>query len=169
MTTATPLGIGMGGVLAAPGTAPTTTTTTTTTTATVPASAEAPVWQPWVQVQANALSVLKTGITKALAEYNRAGMNAQTILDQAVALAKSQSAPLETAAWAAFNKYMGEAGALSDAILSPANTAYTAAMDAAHTRLLAELDPIQHAYARVASDTGWTHQLATGGATIGSG
>ena len=132
----------------------------------IPAGATAPVWQPWVNTQAKALSVLKTQIDIALRESEREQAGAQKILDGATALATAQTRQLEAAAWAAWHKYMNEAAAVHEAIMGPALTAYTRAMETAHSRLTGRLDPVEHAYARVAADAVWTQNLANGGATI---
>lgn len=167
--TATPQPTGLGGVLAGTYTPPASTTTTAAGATAVPANATAPVWQPWVQTQSQALSVLKTQITAALADFNAAQSAAQRVLDGAAAIAAEQARQLEAAAWVAYHKYMDQAAEINNAVMDPALAAYTAAMQTAHTRLLARLNPVQHAYAQVASDAGWVNNLTTGHATIGSG
>jgi hypothetical protein len=113
--------------------------------------------------------VLKTQITAALADFERAQADAQRVYDGAIAIAAGQVHPLEAAAWAAWHKYMDEAGRVNEAIMTPATKAYESAMEAAHLRLVARLDPVEHAYARAAYDATWTKGLTEGGATIGRG
>ena len=142
-------------------------TTQVGTGVTVPADATAPVWQPWVNMQNNALSAFKTNITRQLAAYNANLTAAQRILDVAQSTAASQTKALETAAWNSFNKYMAEAGALYDSVMGPAVAAYIAATALAHTRLWEALTPAERAYAQVTADAQWSAGLSTGGAKLG--
>lgn len=133
---------------------------------TVAADATSPVWQPWMNSQAQALSRLKTEIQRSLATYDRSTGHAGRLLDTARAIANEQTKRLEDAAWAAFNTYMTEAAGVYDGIMGPAVHAYSEAIGKAHSQLVAELGPIQSAYARIAADAGWTETLPNGGAKI---
>jgi hypothetical protein len=124
------------------------------------------VWQPWETTQAKGLSRLKTEIQQSLAEFNRIAGPAGRLLDTARSIADAQAAQLEDAAWAAFNTYMAAAAAVRAGVMGPAVHAYSERLKVAHDQLVNELGPIQSAYARTAADAGWTHQLASGGASI---
>ena len=134
---------------------------------TVAANAEAPVWQPWQNVQNNALSAFKTEIGKALVEYNKQLGAAQQYLDTAELAAKTQVQALVTTAQQIYQKYMQEADALYNAVMGPALQAYATAAADAHTKLWERLTPPERAYAQVAADAVWTNGLANGNAKLG--
>lgn len=138
-------------------------------TTVIPANAEAPVWQPWVNAQAQGLSQLKTGITHATADYERALGEAQRLLDAALGLAAEQTRRMESAAWAAWNKYMNEAKRTNDAIMIPAYRAYDTMIENAKNQFVGYVTPLEHTYARVVQDTTWAKNTTTGSATVGTG
>lgn len=141
--------------------------TGTSTGTTIPADATAPVWQPWVNLQSQALSRFKTDIDRQIGQYNGNMAAAQRILDNAQGQAKAQLRAMETAAWTAFDKYMSEAQQLYDMIMGPALQAYIQATANAHTRLWENLTAPERAYAMAAADATWTEGLANGGAKLG--
>lgn len=102
---------------------------------TVPAGAAAPVWQPWITTHDQAQSALKTTIQAELQEFDQVVKAAQRMLDRAAAAASQQARQLETAAWTSWQKYMDEAGVVSDLLMGPALKAYNEVLDKAHTRL----------------------------------
>lgn len=133
----------------------------------VPAGAEPPVYQPWVLVLQNAQSRLKTDVQAALRTYNRQTADAGRLLDTARAIASVQSKQLETAAWEAWHRMMAEAAAVTEAIMTPALTAYKNAMDGAHDQLRKDLTPVEERYKQVAADAQWTQGITkTGSATV---
>lgn len=126
----------------------------------VPAEAGAPVWQPWVGVLGSAQSRLKTEIQASLRTFEREAGDAGRILDAARAMAAQATAPLEAAAWTAWHRYMNEAAAISEAIMTPALAAHGQALAAAHDKLRRDLTPAEHGYAQTLSDAQWTQSLA---------
>lgn len=145
------------------------TATAASSTPTIPANAEAPVWQPWVNSQAQALSALKTEISGATTDYDKAVQEAQRLFDVSLSIAAEQTRRLEAAAWASWTKYMDEAARIETAIMTPASQAYEQMIEGAKNAFLARINPVQHAYARVVQDTTWSKNLTTGSATIGVG
>lgn len=136
-------------------------------TGTVPADASAPVWQPWVNMQNKVLSAFKTNIDRQLGAYNANMAAAQRLLDQAQSAAQAQTKILETAAWAAFNKYQAEAQQVYNTVMGPALEAYIQATATAHTRLWENLTAPERAYAQAVADATWTEGLANGNAKLG--
>lgn len=90
------------------------------------------MWAPWDQVVSDAEARMRTEITEALHEIDRAMKAAGKILDVAYAQAAEVSGQLESAAWAAWRKYMDSAGRATDVILNPAVKAYEDAIARAH-------------------------------------
>jgi hypothetical protein len=112
----------------------------------VPADAAPPSWQPWVAVQNNALSRLKTQLQTSLRLLDQEITEASKLLDGARMLAAQQVAHLESAAWAAWNKYMAEAASIEKAVMDPALKAHADQLAAAVARFKADVYPVEHAY-----------------------
>jgi hypothetical protein len=127
----------------------------------VPAGAEAPVYQPWMEVLAHAESRLKTEVQAALHEMNRTISEAGRLLDAARAIANQQAKGQETAAWTAWNLHMKAAREIFAAVMDPAIRAYTDAVTAAHDRLNVELKPAYAEYKTVVGDATWTRQITS--------
>lgn len=135
----------------------------------VPAAATAPVYQPWVTTIAQAESAIKTHVNEALREFNQDMQAAERILNTAAAISRELTAPLEAAAWSAYQRYTDEAARVSSAIMGPATKAYDEALKQAHNRLEARLTPAEQAYKRATTDANYAKQLGTQGATMASG
>jgi len=112
----------------------------------VPADAAPPVWQPWAAVQGNALSRLKTQLQASLRLFDQQVTDAGRLLDAARMVAAQQTAHLESAAWAAWNKYMTQAAAIEKSVMEPALKAHAEQLAAAQAKFRADVDPVEHAY-----------------------
>lgn len=112
----------------------------------VPADAAPPTWQPWVAVQSNALSKLKTQLQTSLHQLDRDITEATKLLDGARTTAAQQVSHLEAAAWRVWHEYMTEARAVEKAIMEPALKAHADQLTAAQARFHADVDPVEHAY-----------------------
>lgn len=145
------------GNITSAGTAPTTP---------VPAGAEAPVWQPWITTHDAAQSALKTAIGAELREFDQVVKQAQAMLDRAAAAASQQARQLETAAWMSWQKYMDEAGVVSDLLMSPALKAYNQVLDKAHTRLTQRIAAAESSFNQAAAAAAYAKNLSNASAII---
>lgn len=139
----------------------------TSTGATIAADAAGPVWQPWVNMQNNALSAFKTDIDTQLGKYNGRLTAAQRYLASAEMTAATLSQSMVLAGQAIYEQYMNEANRLYNAVMGPAITAYNAAAADAHTKLWEGLTPPERTYAQASVDATWTQGLANGNAKLG--
>lgn len=137
----------------------------TSSDAAVPAGAEAPVYQPWVQVLADAESKLKTEVQTALRKLDKTTTDAGRILDAARAIATEQAKTQEAAAWVAWNTHMQAAAEIYSAVMDPALRAYTEAVTTAHGRLRHDLGPVYDAYKKITGDATWAQQITAPPAT----
>lgn len=125
----------------------------------VPADAGPPVWQPWVAVQANALSRLKTQLTASLQQLDRDVNEAGKLLDAARAVADQETAHLEAAAWAAWHRYMTLAAEIERRVMEPALKAHAEQLEAAQKRFRDAVDPVEHAYERVKTQASYSQSV----------
>lgn len=112
----------------------------------VPATAVPPAWQPWVAVQDKALARLKTQLQASLRLFDQEVTEAGRLLDTARGIAAQQTAHLEAAAWAAWNRYMTQAAEIERTIMEPALKAHADQLAAAERQFHADVDPVTHAY-----------------------
>lgn len=166
MTSAAPIGTTPGGLPASSRSGSSAGGITAALPSPVPATAAAPVWQPWTETHAQAQSKLKTQINTALASFNRDMSDAQRLLDTAESIAQQQVKQLEAAAWAAWHKYMTEANAVHDAVMTPALAAYQTAIEQAHQRANTLIFRAQGAYDLAKDVSVYGRNQATGSDTF---
>lgn len=107
------------------------------------------IFQPWTAVISEAQARYQAEIAAAMAEYQDRLKNAGTILDVASHQSAAAADKLEAAAWAAFNNLMGQAAKLREAIMGPAEQAYSDVTSQASADLQSRLGGAEAEYARV--------------------
>lgn len=125
----------------------------------VSANAVPPAWQPWVAVQNNALARLKTQLQASLRLFDQEVTEAGRLLDAARMVAAQQTAHLEAAAWAAWNKYMAQAAQIEQNVMEPALKAHADQLAAAEAKFRADVDPVNHAYTLAKTQAQYSQNL----------
>lgn len=125
----------------------------------VPATAVPPAWAPWVAVQNNALARLKTQLQASLRLFDQEVTEAGRLLEAARMVAAQQTAHLEAAAWAAWNKYMTEAAEIEKRIMEPALKAHADQLAEADRKFRADVDPVNHAYTLAKTQAQYSQNL----------
>ena len=121
--------------------------------AAVPANSGHPaVFQPWTTLLAQADARLKTEITAALRALEAEQAEAGRALDRSYAMAAEAAGALETAGYAALDKYLKDADETRAKIVNPAVSLYDRLIAAAHDRYTAALDDARKTYQLLAGD-----------------
>lgn len=121
--------------------------------AAVPANSGHPaVFQPWATLLAAADARLKTEITAALRALEAESAEAGRALDRAYAMAAEAAGALETAGYAALDKYLKDADETRARIVDPAVQLYDRLIGDAHKRYAAALDDARGTYQTLAAD-----------------
>ena len=121
--------------------------------AAIPANSGHPaVFQPWTILLAQADARLKTEITAALRALEAEQAEAGRVLDRAYAMAAEAAGALETAGYAALDKYLRDADDTRAKIVNPAVSLYDRLIATAHDRYTAALDDARKTYQTLAAD-----------------
>ncbi|HEV2222426.1 MAG TPA: hypothetical protein VGR84_05430 [Candidatus Acidoferrales bacterium] len=110
------------------------------------------VFQPWTVLLAQADARLKTEITAALRALEAEQAEAGRALDRSYAMAAEAAGALETAGYAALDKYLKDADETRAKIVNPAVSLYDRLIAAAHDRYTAALDDARKTYQLLAGD-----------------
>lgn len=112
----------------------------------------AAVYAPWTALLAKAEARYKQEIQAALAELDRAAVDAGRLLDQAAAMAAEAGAHLEQAGWAAWSKYMSAADDTRNEVLGRARENYDQAITYARKQYDLSLSDAERTYRAIATD-----------------